>query len=495
MCRGIAPRLPRAPRLQARPPDPQLKVDAVTALRLTPLILAVALFMENMDSTVIATSLAAIAHDIGTEPIALKLALTAYLVALAIFIPISSWMADRFGARHVFRWAMIVFILGSICCAISNSLLTFVLSRFLQGMGGAMMTPVARLVLVRVTPRNQLVDAMAWLSIPGLIGPIVGPPIGGAITTYLSWHWIFLINVPIGLLGVVLVNRFLPEWQRNAPRKLDFIGFVLAGTTFAGWVFGISVLTLPALPASFGYGALILGVITAGLYFWHYKRNEHPLLDLRLFHFPLFRQTVIAGAFFRFGVGATPFLFPLMLQLAFGFTPFESGMVTFAGAVGAFIAKFVAERILQTTGFRATLVWSTLVTALGIFAQANYAPNTPIPLMLAVLVAAGFFQSMFWTATNAFVFADIEDKDAGQANVISQVAVQLSLACGVALGGGVLEGARLLGGGGAPTLADFHLAFWVVGAVTLVSTAMFLRVPKTAGQHISGHGRAAISAE
>ena len=327
--------------------------------------------MENMDSTVIATSLAAIAHDIGTEPIALKLALTAYLVALAIFIPISSWMADRFGARHVFRWAMIVFILGSICCAISNSLLTFVLSRFLQGMGGAMMTPVARLVLVRVTPRNQLVDAMAWLSIPGLIGPIVGPPIGGAITTYLSWHWIFLINVPIGLIGVLLVNRFLPEWQRNAPRKLDFVGFVLAGTTFAGWVFGISVLTLPALPASFGYGALIIGVITAALYFWHFKRTEHPLLDLRLFHFPLFRQTVIAGAFFRFGVGATPFLFPLMLQLAFGFTPFESGMVTFAGAVGAFIAKFVAERILQTTGFRATLVWSTLITALGIFAQAN----------------------------------------------------------------------------------------------------------------------------
>ena len=460
----------------------------MTSTRLTPLILAVALFMENMDSTVIATSLAAIANDIGTEPIALKLALTSYLVALAIFIPISSWMADRFGARNVFRWAMLVFIVGSVARAVSDSLLTFVLSRFLQGMGGALMTPVARLVLVRVTPRDQLVGAMAWLSIPGLVGPIVGPPIGGAITTFFSWHWIFLINVPIGIIGVLLVNRFLPEWQRNAPRRMDFVGFVLAGTTFAGWVFGISVLTLPALPAAFGFGALALGVVTAILYVLHFRRTAYPLLDLRVFKFPLFRMTVVAGIFFRLGVGATPFLFPLMLQLAFGLSPFASGMVTFAGAVGAFAAKFVAERILQLTGFRATLVWSTLVTALGIFAQALYTPETPIPLMFLILIVAGFFQSMFWTATNAFVFADIDDKDAGQANVISQVSVQLSLAFGVALGGGVLELSRLAThGGGEPLLADFHTAFWVIGAVTLISTVMFARVPKSAGLHISGH--------
>jgi EmrB/QacA subfamily drug resistance transporter len=457
--------------------------------RLTPLILAVALFMENMDSTVIATSLAAIAGDIGSDPISLKLALTAYLVALAIFIPISSWMADRFGARNVFRWAMVVFILGSVACAISDSLLTFVASRFFQGMGGAMMTPVARLVLVRVTPRNQLVDAMAWLSIPGLVGPILGPPIGGAITTFFSWHWIFLINVPIGIIGVLLVNRFLPDWERNATRALDLPGFLLVGTTFAGWVFGISVLTLPALPAVFGYSALGTGVVTGLIYLWYFRRVENPILDLRLFKLPLFRITVVAGTFFRFGVGATPFLFPLMLQLTFGFTPFESGMVTFAGALGAFIAKFAAERLIQVTGFRMTLVWSTLVTAVGIFAQALYTPETPIPLILAILATAGFFQSMFWTGANVFVFADVEDKDAGQANVISQVGVQLSLAFGVALGGGVLEAARILTHGGSePTLSDFHLAFWVIGAMTLISTAMFLRVPKDAGRHISGHG-------
>lgn len=460
----------------------------MSALRLTPLILAVALFMENMDSTVISTSLAAIAHDIGTEPIALKLALTAYMVALAIFIPVSSWMADRFGARNVFRWAMIVFVIGSVCCAVSNSLLTFVLSRFLQGMGGAMMTPVARLVLVRVTPRHQLVDAMAWLSIPGLIGPIVGPPVGGFITTFASWHWIFLINVPIGLAGVLLVNKFLPEWHRNAPRKLDVTGFLLAGTTFAGWVFGISVLTLPALPSGFGYGALVLGTVAATAYWFHFRRTEYPLLDLRMFRLPLFRMTVVAGTFFRLGTGAMPFLFPLMLQLAFGLNPFESGMVTFATAVGAFGAKFVAEWILQRFGFRTTLVAATFVTSLGVLAMGLYTPGTPHLLMLGFLVVTGFFQSIFWTATNAFTFADIEDKDAGQANVISQVAVQLSLACGVALGGGVLEGARLMHGGAEPLLGDFHVAFYVIAAVTLVSTVMFARLHKRAGSNLSGHG-------
>ena len=457
--------------------------------RLVPLILAVALFMENMDSTVIATSLATIAHDVGTEPIALKLALTAYLVALAIFIPISAWMADRWGARNVFRVAIVIFVLGSISCAISNSLLTFVGSRFLQGFGGALMTPVARLVLVRVTPRNHLVDAMAWLSIPGLVGPIVGPPIGGFITTYASWHWIFLINVPIGIVGIALVSWLLPDWTRNEPRRMDFLGFFLCGTAFAGWVFGISVITLPALPIRFGIAALIVGTIAWVLYLPHARRTDYPLLDLRLFRFPLFRMSVVAGTFFRLGTGAMPFLFPLMLQLAFGLTPFQTGTITFASAVGAFGAKFVAEPILQRLGFRVTLVIATFVTVLGVVAMGFYTPQTPLPLMMGLLVITGFFQSMFWTSTNAFTFADIDDRNAGQATAISQVAIQLSLAFGVALGGGVLEGVRLLHGGGEPLLGDFHIAFYVIAAVALVSTALFMRLPNTAGRHLTGHGK------
>jgi EmrB/QacA subfamily drug resistance transporter len=454
----------------------------MSSLRLTPLILAVALFMENMDSTVIATSLAAIAYDIGTDPIALKLALTTYMVALAIFIPVSSWMADRFGAKQVFRWAIVVFILGSVACAISDSLLTFVLSRFLQGMGGAMMTPVARLVLVRVTPRNQLVDAMAWLSIPGLVGPILGPPIGGFITTFASWHWIFLINVPIGLFGVLMVNKYLPEWHRSAPRKLDLTGFLLAGICFAGLVFGVSVLTLPALPASFGYGAMLLGVVAGGVYWFHFRRTEHPILDLRLFRQPLFRLTMVGGTVFRLGTGAMPFLFPLMLQLAFGMSPFQTGLVTFASAIGAFTMKFVAERIIARIGFRSSLITACTITAAGVLAMGLYSPATPTPLMMGLLVVTGFFQSLFWTTTNAFIFADIPDKDAGQANVMSQVSIQLSMAFGVALGGGALEGFRLLHGG-EPLLPDFHWAFWLMAGITLVSVGIFARLPRTASMN------------
>lgn len=455
--------------------------------RIVPLILAVSLFMENMDSTVIATSLAQIARDIGTEPVALKLALTAYLVALAIFIPISSWMADKFGARNVFRWAIVVFMIGSICCAFSNSLLTFVLSRFLQGMGGAMMTPIARLVLVRATPRNQLVDAMAWLSIPGLIGPIVGPPIGGFITTYASWHWIFLINVPIGLIGIVLVSIFLPDWHRNAPRKMDFPGFFLAGAAFAGWVFGISVVTLPALPIGFGIAALAGGTLAALIYVWHFRRTEYPLLDLRLFRLPVFRATMIGGTFFRLGTGAMPFLFPLMLQLAFGLNAFQTGTITFASAVGAFVAKFAAEGMLQRIGFRTATVITTAGTILGVIGMGIYGPETPVWLMITLLALTGFVQSIFWTATNAFVFADVDDRDAGQANVLSQVGVQLSLAFGVALGGGALELFRL-SHGGEPTLLDFHYSFYVIAAAGIVSTVIFSRLPRNAGANLSGHG-------
>lgn len=451
--------------------------------RTVPLILATALFMENMDSTVIATSLAAIATDIGTDPISLKLALTAYLVALAIFIPISSWMADRYGSRNVFRVAMLVFVVGSIACAFSNSLFAFVIARFVQGMGGAMMTPVARLVLVRSTPRHDLVNAMAWLTIPGLVGPVVGPPFGGFLTTYFSWHWIFLINVPIGLLGIVLVSKFLPETMRVAPRAIDFKGFALAGPAFALFAFGTSVISLPALPPVFGVVATIAGVVLAFAYARHALNTEDPLFDLRLLRFPFFRSAVVAGTFFRLGQGATPFLFPLMLQLIFGYTPFQSGMITFASAIGAITAKFAATFIFKAMGFRTSLTLATAISAAGLFAMGLYTQSTPIALIIGVLIFTGFWQSMFWTGSQAFVFADIDDRDAGQANVMAQVSNQLSIALGVALGGGMLEASTALRGGEL-VLGDFHLAFMVLAAVCLISTVMFLRLPRNAGHQL-----------
>ncbi|MDP3895466.1 MAG: MFS transporter, partial [Mesorhizobium sp.] len=271
---------------------------------MAPLILAVALFMEQMDSTVIATSLPAIAADIGTNPVALKLALTAYLVSLAIFIPVSGWMADRFGARRVFRIAIGVFVVGSILCALSGSLAAFVGARFLQGMGGAMMTPVARLVLVRATPKKDLVSAMAWLTIPALVGPLVGPPVGGFITTYFTWHWIFLINVPIGIAGIFFAGRVLPEIAGRAGDRLDVAGFALSAVAASGIVFGLSVISLPALPPVFGVLTAALGLVAAFVYVRHARHRDKPILDLSLFANPAFRAAILGGSFFRIGAGA-----------------------------------------------------------------------------------------------------------------------------------------------------------------------------------------------
>jgi EmrB/QacA subfamily drug resistance transporter len=453
---------------------------------LVPLILAVSLFMENMDSTVIATSLAAIAADIGSDPIALKLAMTSYLLALAIFIPITGWMADRFGGRKIFQIALLIFVVGSIACAMSNSLGAFIGARFLQGIGGAMMSPLARIVLVRATPRNELVSAMAWLTIPALIGPIVGPPLGGFLTTYLSWHWIFLINVPIGFLGMWLTQRFLPEFERNAPRRMDFIGFVLTGIAFAGLVFGVSVVSLPALPPIVGWLTLAIGFITGGIYVVYARKVEYPLLDLRLFRFPLFRATVVGGAFFRLGIGATPFLFPLMLQLTFGLSPFESGSLIFVAAIGAMAAKFIATRGFVRFGFRNLLSVVTVISGIVIIGQGMFRPETPWWLMMTILVIGGAANSLFFTGTNAFGVADISDKDAAQATAIATVISQLFLALGVALGGGVLELSQKLHGGDV-VHGDFQVAFLVVGGAAVISTWWFIRVPSDAGAQISGH--------
>src|SRR6202035_2093807 len=289
----------------------------MTRERLVPLIVAVALFMENMDSTVIATSLPAIAVDIGTDPLALKLAVTSYLLALAIFIPGSGWTADRFGAPTVFRLAIAVFIIGSIVCALSGSLHSFVIARFVQGMGGAMMAPVGRLVLMRSVDKRNLVDAMAWVTMPALIGPLLGPPLGGFITTYFSWHWIFIINVPIGALGAVMATLYIPDVQADRPAPFDFTGFVLSGLGIGGLAFGLSVLGLALLPAPWIAGLLGMGAVCSAAYVVHARRIPAPILDLRLFEFATFRASIFGGFLFRLGIGALPFLLPLLLQIGF----------------------------------------------------------------------------------------------------------------------------------------------------------------------------------
>jgi len=461
---------------------------------ITPLILAVALFMEQMDSTVIATSLPAIAQDIGTSPVALKLAVTSYLVALAIFIPISGWMSDRFGAKNIFRLAIVVFVIGSVACGFSNSIQSFVFSRFFQGIGGSMMTPVGRLLLVRGTPRSELVNAMAWLTIPALLGPIMGPPLGGFLTTFLSWHWVFWINVPISVLGIILVTKFLPEGEPRSPRPLDFPGFVLSSIAFTGVVFGMSVISLPALPIWYGYITIAIGALSAVIYLWHAKRAKYPLLDPKMLRYPLFRAGILGASNFRIGIGAIPFLLPLMLQLGFGLSPFQSGMITFVTAIGALSSKFGVQRVFKRFGFRNVLGIGALVSSLFIAVNGLFNPDTPQWLIMGCLLIGGVIRSTCFTGLNALVFSDIDEADSSQATAINSVAQQISLATGVAVAGAVLDIAGQFHGKGI-TLGDFHIAFFVVALISVLSTFTFFRLPQDAGAEVSGHRAPAMAKE
>ena len=277
----------------------------------------------------IATSLPAIARDIGTSPLTLKLAITSYLLSLAVFIPASGWTADRFGARNVLSAAIAVFIVGSIGCALSSSVTHFVIARIVQGLGGAMMTPVGRLVLLRSIDKRELVNAMTWVTMPSLIGPVIGPPLGGFITTYFSWHWIFLINIPIGLLGIFLAQRFIDPIRTENPEPFDLWGMVLAGIGVSGIAFGLSVAGLNLLPWQIVAALVGVGTVSMTLYVIHARRMASPVLDFTLMRFSTLRATVLGGFLFRLGVGAMPFLLPLLMQIGFGLSPFRSGLVTF----------------------------------------------------------------------------------------------------------------------------------------------------------------------
>jgi len=455
--------------------------------RIVPLIIAVALFMENMDSTVIATSLPAIAADIGTNPLALKLAVTSYLLSLAIFIPASGWTADRFGARTVFRAAIGVFIIGSIGCAMSDSLTGFVIARIVQGMGGAMMTPVGRMVLVRSIPKRELVGAMAWVTTPALIGPVLGPPVGGFITTYASWHWIFIINAPIGLIGIVLATRYIEDLRAEDHQRFDVIGMVLAGLGIGGIAFGASVLGLNFLPIWIVVALVAGGSVFLTAYCVHARRTENPALDLTLFQIPTFFASVVGGFIFRLGLGALPFLLPLMLQIGFGMTPFESGMITFATALGSMGMKWATASILRRFGFRNILVVNTVISAAFLAVCAFFTAATPVFLMILPLFVGGFFRSLQFTSINTLAYADVEPARIGRATSIVSVAQQLAISAGVAFGAMAVEITLRFKGAGSEILgaSDFSPAFLAVAAISATSALIFARLAPDAGAEMA----------
>ena len=461
--------------------------------RLIPLIVAAALFMENMDSTVIATSLPAIAADIGTSPLTLKLAITSYLLSLAIFIPASGWTADRFGARTVFSVAIAVFMIGSIGCALSSSVTDFVIARTVQGLGGAMMTPVGRLVLLRSIDKSALVNAMAWVTVPALVGPVVGPPLGGFITTYFSWHWIFLINIPVGLIGIVLAQRYIDPIRSEKLERFDLYGMVLAGVGVGGIAFGLSVAGLNLLPWTVVIALIGLGSISMALYVIHARRTDSPVLDLTLLRLTTLRASIYGGFLFRLGVGALPFLLPLLMQIGFGLSPFGSGLVTFSSAVGAIGMKALAARIIRAFGFRNIMTVNAVVSSAFLAACALFTVTTPLLLIMIILVVGGFFRSLQFTAINTLAYADVEPERMSRATTLVSVNQQLAISAGVALGAFSVEATMAFHHSTELTAADFGPGFLVVSVLAATSSYYFFRMPADAGHQVSGRRMVVIS--
>jgi EmrB/QacA subfamily drug resistance transporter len=453
--------------------------------RIVPLIVAIALFMENMDSTVIATSLPAIARDIGTSPLALKLAVTSYLLSLAVFIPVSGWTADRFGARTVFRGAIAVFMLGSIGCAISGSLTHFVLARVVEGMGGAMMTPVARLILVRSVDKRELINAMVWVTLPAMIGPLLGPALGGFITTYISWHWIFLINIPIGVAGIVLATLFIEDVRAQAPDPFDPLGMLLAGLGIGGLAFGGSLLGLDFLPLPVVLALMAGGAAASYAYVVHARRCPAPVLDLSLFELPTMRAAILGGFIYRSGIGAMPFLLPLLLQLGFGLTAFQSGLITLSNVIGAMGMKTVIPIILRRHGFRRALTVNAVISAALVAAYATFTPGVSFAWIVGMLIVGGFFRSLQFTSLNTIAYADVEYHRMSRATSLVAVAQQLSISVGVAIGALVVDLTLWARGHSVITAADFQPAFVTIAVIAGCASLVFARMPVDAGAELA----------
>lgn len=454
---------------------------------LVPLIVACALFMENLDGAVLGTALPQIAHDMGVSPIRLSLAITSYLLSLAIFIPVSGWLADKFGARTVLQTAILVFTLSSIGCGLSASVAELTAARFFQGIGGAMMVPVGRLVMVRSVDKKELVRAMAYLTAPALLGPVMGPPVGGFLATYATWRWIFFLNVPIGLIGMILVYRYIANHKEADTPPLDRNGFAMSAAGLALFMLGCEMLGRDEVPLALAASMVTVGSIVLAIYVRHALHQQNPILELRLFRIPTFAIAVGGGAGFRIGVGALPFLLPLMLQVGFGMSAFNSGMLTFTAAVGAMFMKFTARPILARVGFRRVLVYNSVLSGGFFVVYGFFDPATPTLLITLLLLVGGFFRSLQFTALNALTFADVETQRMSRATSLSSTAQQVSLSMGVAVGAGLLHLTLAIASrGDTPGPQDFWLAFTAIGVISAASSLVFLRLRPEDGAEVAG---------
>lgn len=456
------------------------------AARLTSLAVASALFMEFVDSTALSTALPTLARAFHADPLHLKLALTSYILALAVCTPVSGWAAERFGARRIFMLAMVVFLGGSALCGMSRDLPQLVGSRLLQGLGGAMMTPVARLIVVSAVPRERLLSAMGWFTMPALVGPLLGPPLAGWILSVADWPWIFYINLPVGLMGLIAVWRFVPAGGAGQPGPFDAMGFALASLAITGMV-ALAETTGVGLIPGWAQIMLLLSALGSGIAYLRrtIPSDQRPILDLELLRFPTFRASLLGGGLVRLGIGAGPLLLPLLLQVALGWSPLQAGTVSLASGVGVFGARPVVAWLLRRFGFRLALLVSVALVSVFSALPAIIGTSTPAWLIAVMLGLTGFFRASQFISVNTIAFADVPEDRVAAASTLAAVAQQVSLALGVSFGGLMLHWARGSWGGGL-TADRFTWPYLAVGVVTLIAAPVYLGLDRNAGSSISG---------
>ncbi len=473
---------------------PAARIAPVTAptaasKRLLPWLVAVAFFMESLDTTILNTAVPTIAHALKVAPLSMKAVLSSYTLSLAVFIPISGWMANRFGTRRVFASAIGLFTTGSLLCGLSSDIHMLVAFRILQGCGGAMMVPVGRLTLVRTFAKSELIRAMSFVAIPGLIGPMLGPVAGGFITGYFHWSVIFFVNIPIGLLGLYLVRRHLPDYREASTPPLDVGGLILFSSGIALLSYVLEVFGEHGLSGSAIVGLLALSMVLLAGYGLRASRAAYPLLRLALFRIRTFRAAVSGSFFTRVSIGGIPFLFPLLYQVGLGFTPIQSGLLMMPQAIAAMSLKLTMPRILARFGYRAVLVSNTMTLGVLILLFATIGPATPVWLIVAQAFCYGFFQSLQFTSMNTLVYADLAEDEASSASTIASTAQQMSISFGVASAS--LVAALFIPDrfhADAPDMIrGIHQAFLVLGGATIVSTIVFKGLHSDDGNAVSQH--------
>jgi EmrB/QacA subfamily drug resistance transporter len=453
-------------------------------------LIASAFFMENLDGTIIATALPQMARSFHAHAVNLNIGMTAYLITLAVFIPISGWVADRFGSRSIFAAAIGVFTLSSLLCGFSHTLTQFTLTRILQGIGGAMMVPVGRLIVLRNTPKDQLTQAIAYMTWPGLSALVLGPPLGGFITTYASWHWIFFLNLPLGIVALVLTFLWIENFRSDESHPFDWLTFILAGFASTGVVFAMEKLGREGAHWRFPTAILTLSLISGALAILNARRKpETSLIDLESLKLKTFALSVYGASAFRIAVSVLPFLLPLMFQLVFGMNAFRSGLYLLALFAGDLSMKAFVIQVLRRFGFRRILIVNGVITALSMALCATLSPTTPVVLLLAILFFHGACRSMEFTCLGTLAYTEITPAKMSRANGFLSAVMQLSMGVGVAVGAITIRLIAHAHGHSAalPQLKDFHLAIFCMAILSLAPVFDSLSLKPDAGSATSGH--------